>query len=276
VVAERTPFTRWREQHTAVDRYENHVARGIIEGARIVNAFGEIDALAGTTNHIIWPLQADPTLNIPSPAGEQIEFVSTSAQDAAGGTGITTVQMHYLDGNLDPANEEIPLNGLTPVRSQATDVRFIQCLHMDGYGGTRTAEGNISAYEIGDATNIYSYIAAGSKRCSSSARRVPRGKILFVKALWGGVSSGTAAARGTIRLVTTYLEGHDYTEDGITMPQAGISLQDASVTLTLDQPLPVPPGVVVAMETTVDKDATVNGGWAGWWENAPPVQAPIS
>jgi hypothetical protein len=134
---------------------------------------------------------------------------------------------------------------------------------MDGYGSLQQAAGIITAANGG---TTYSLIALGEKRCSSSARRVPRGQTLYLHALWGGSASGTAAASTTIRLVATYLAEHDYTEDGIGMPYASISVQDSSEALTLLSLFPIPEGTVVALEASSDKGATISGGFAGYLE----------
>jgi hypothetical protein len=240
------------------------VARGNVPGASILGSYGELTTAGAVDHHLIWPNPGSPDIPVPPSSGVQMSIVSTSVNDTAGGTGTRTVHIHYLDGNLDPQNEEITLNGTTPVLTVATDVRFIQCMHMDTYGTLQEAAGTITASNGGIT---YSLIAQGDRRCSSSARRIPRGKMLYIHALWGGSSSGTAAASSTVRLVITYLEGHDYTEDGIGMPYASISVQDGSEALTLLSLFPVPEGSIVALEVTSDKAATISGGFAGYLEN---------
>lgn len=244
--------------------YMVEVARGNVPGAEPFGAFGELTTAGAVTNHLIWPVAGTPALNVPPDPGVQMTIVSTSAQDGVGGTGIRSIHIHYLDGNLDDQNEEVILNGTTPVTTVATDIRFVQCAHLETYGSGKAAAGNIT---ISSGGITYSYIATGSVRCSSSARRVPRGKTAFVHALWAGSASGTAAAASTIRIGSSFIANHDYTEDGIIIPYASISVQDGSEALTLMEVIPFPEGTVIGMTTTTDKAATISGGWAGWIED---------
>lgn len=243
------------------------IGRMHVPGAQPFSSFGQLIAGAGVTDHLLWPSAGGVNLTVPPSPGIQVTLVSTDAQDDKdGGTGIRSVHMHYLDGNLNSQSEEIELEGLTPVTSIAEDVRFVQCLHVETYGSQKKAAGNITV-KNGAGSETYSIIAAGRRRCESSARRVPANKLLVITGLYGGIGSGTAATKGTISLSMTYIEGHDYTEQSILIPQAAITLQDSSVTMSMPMPFPVPAGVVVGMEATTDKGATINGGFFGWIED---------
>lgn len=247
------------------DIYAAQVARGNVTGANSVNSFGELKITGSVTDHVIHPSIIGNTINVPPEAGLQLSFQSTSSNDTSGGTGINSIHIHYLDGNLDQQEEILTLNGTTGVNTVATDIRFVQCIHIQTVGSNGSAAGDITGTNGG---LIYTAIVQGKRRCSSSARRVPNGKRLMVKNLYAGSASATADTRTTIRFVTTYIEGHDFTEDGILFPQAGISLQNSSEALVLDKPFMIPSGVIVALETTANKAATINGGFIGYFENA--------
>lgn len=229
------------------------------------NSYGELDTVGAVTNHLIWPLTGTPDLAVPDVAGVQIAVASDDIADDSTGTGVQTLHMHYLDINLDEQSEEIILNGTSSVNSVATDIRFIQCMHIGDVGTGRKAAGNISATNGGVT---YSYIKAGDRRCTSSARRVPAGKVLKVSQIYAGSASGTADAVATVKMVLTAIGVHDFTEDGITIPQAGISVQDGSESLNLKPPVEVPAGVVVAFEATTDKASTVTAGFLGYLVDA--------
>lgn len=241
--------------------YQLAVSRGVVTGAEVFGAYGKLVTSGAVTHQLIWP---DGTFNVPSSSGVQMTLVSTSAQDGVAGTGIRSVHMHYLDANLIPQSETITLNGLTPVTSVATNVRFIQCLHLATYGSGKAAAGTITATNAG---LIYSQISTGALRCSSSARMVPSGKRLIVSGLSGGSSSGTAAASSTVSICSTILDTHDYTADAILIQYATAAVQDNNTTLSLNPPLSFPQGVVVAMTASTDKAATIVGSWFGWLEN---------
>jgi len=245
--------------------YMVEVARGNVPGASLLNAYGELTTGGAVSNALIWPIPGTTDVPVPAAAGVQMSVSSSSANDTAAGTGIRTLDIHYLDGNLDEQVELVTMNGTTPVLTVATDIRFVQCIHMVTFGSGRAAEGNISVTNGGVT---YSYIQAGRRRCSSSARMIPRGKVGFVHAIWGGSASGTAATSSTIRMSSTAITGQSFSDTGLLFPHASISVQDSSQAVTLFEVFPVPAGDILAMQVSADKGATISGGWAGWIENA--------
>lgn len=239
------------------------VGRGEIEWAEPFSSYGRLVVTTAVTNRIIWP---DGVYNIPAPTGVQMTIVSTSASDGVGGTGIRTVDLHYLDANLNPMVETIALNGLTPVLTVATNIRFIQCVHILTAGSLKSAAGLIT---VSNAGITYAQIEVGARRCASSARMVPAGKKLFIAGVVGGAISGTASAGVEIKISSTYFQGHDLTSQLIFQPFGSIALQDTSLTFIFPMPAGAfPAGTIVAMETTTDKGATITGDWFGWLENA--------
>ena len=241
------------------------IARGNVPGATSFYGYGQHTTTTALTNHVIWP---DGIFNLPPTAGVQISVVSTSAADDGNpvGTGVRTMDIHYLDANLNPLVETITLNGITPVLTVATNIRFIQCMHILSVGSAKSAVGIITATS---SAVIYAQIDALSRRCASTARMVPIGKKLFVAGATGGSISGTAASGAIIKISSSYFEGHDFTQYGMYIPFGSISSQDMSVAYSFPIPAgPFPAGSVVLMEVTVDKAATITGNWYGWLENA--------
>lgn len=245
--------------------FYEQIARGKIAGFEPIGAYGRYTATGAVTNHVIWP---DGAYHLPPSAGVQMSIVSTSANDdgSPAGTGVNTMDIHYLDHTLTSRVETIILNGLTPVLTVATNIRFIQCMHILSAGTVKSAAGIITASNGG---NVYAQIDAGGRRCSSSARMVPNGKKLFVSGVVGSSISGTAAAGAQIKISSTFFDGHDLTAAEIFMPFGSIGVQDTAVPYTFPIPVgPFPAGTVVLMETTVDKAAIITGDWFGWLENA--------
>ena len=238
------------------------IARGNVTGSRPFSAYGERVVGAGEVNRVVWP---NGVFTIPDIAGVQMTVVSTSADDDEAGTNARVVEIHYLDINLNEQEEHVTLQGLTPVVTAATDIRFINCMHVHEWGTDPSAAGDITAY-VGATT--YSQIAAGDTRCSSSARMVPKGKRLFVAGMVAGATSGTAAAKVKVRIASSAFEEHNYTYPLTLIPGGAVGLQDNSVTFNQPIPLPVPAGAVVAMTVTADKAADVTASWFGWIEDA--------
>jgi len=195
-----------------------------------------------------------------------MSVVSTSANDSAAGTNVRVIEIHYLDANLVQQSEFLTMNGLTPVLTTATNIRFIECMHIHVAGGATTAfaAGTISASNGG---TTYSQIAAGDTRCTSSARMVPAGKKAFVAGASASATSGTSAAKVRVRIVASELDTHQYLDPLILIPFGSIGVQDGSEALDFPLPIPFSAGTVIAMTATTDKDAAVNGDWFGWFED---------
>jgi hypothetical protein len=243
--------------------YLINVARGFVPNAQPFNGYGQITtAGAVTTPSVLWP---DGTYVFPPSSGLQMSIVSTSANDTAGGTGVQSVHIHYLDSNLAVQSEIVTLNGLTPVLTVATNIRFIQCMHINTIGSGKVAAGNIIASNSGQN---YSQIDAGYLRCSSSVRMVPAGQRLFVTSMYGGSTSGTASASAIISIASPSFEGHDFTNQSIFIPFANAAFQDGSAGLTIPAPMEFTAGQAVGLTFTIDKAGTVVGSWFGWLENA--------
>ena len=242
-----------------MDRFsiDEAVARGAIPGAESFSGFGERTTTGAETDFVVWPNGA---FSIPAEGGVQMALASTSADDAAAGTGIQAVEIDYLDGRRDPQTEVVELDGITPVNTAATDISFIQCMHLSTAGSGLKAAGDISATNGG---TTYSLIQTGKVRCSSSMRMVPRGKRLFLTGTVGSSISGTSAARTQLYLVASMIHGQKFTYPLVLFPFAAIGVQDTAIPAVFSGMPPIPSGVVVGITHTSDKAATVSGTWFG-------------
>lgn len=243
------------------NEYAVNISRGRVTGSRPVSGYG-LKTTAGADSGVLWPNGA---FAFPASAGVQMSLVSTSANDTAAGTGVRTVRLVYLDANLAEQTEDVTLNGLVPVLTAATNIRFINCMFGLTFGSGAAAAGNITASNGG---NTYSYIATAGQRCTSSVRMVPAGKRMIVDAMYAGSSSGAGAASAIITAASPNFEGVDYTTSNIFMPMASASFQDGSGGLTFPCPFAFTAGQSFGFTFTVDKAATVVGAWFGWLENA--------
>lgn len=249
------------DQYVISTSYEMAVARGDIPGARPFGGFGE-RTTAGAETNVLW---ANGAYAFPAAAGVQMSVVSTSVNDASAGTGLRTIDIHYLDANLAEQVETVTLNGTTPVLTVATNIRFINEIHALTCGSGKVAAGNISASNAGQA---YGYVAAGGVRDTSSVRMVPAGKRLLVHTLFGGSISGTAAAKTTLHLATPNFGGHDFITYAVFIPLASGAFQDSSAGISIPTPLAFTAGQAVGMTFTCDKAAEIVGSWFGLLENA--------
>lgn len=240
------------------------VHRASLISSERFDSYGELTTSAGVVNHLVWPDGA--TLNVPDSAGVQMTIVSTHASDDKdAGTGARTIEIHYLDAALAEQTEIVELEGLTPVLTDATNIRFINGMHLVTYGSGKQSAGVITAK---NNSIIYGYIAVSKFRSSSSARMVPAGKVLVIESMTAGAISGTAAAQATIRFFTTKLDEYDHTDDGIMVPYIPVSVQDTSAPLNGLPPIEVEAGVICGFQCDVDKAATITAGFFGWLEVA--------
>lgn len=242
--------------------YGIKVARGVISGAYPFGGYGEAIASGAVTDNVLW---ANGTFVAPSAAGVQLSIVSTSASDAAAGTGIRSVEIDYLDASLVPMSEILILNGVTPVLTVATNIRFINNLRMQTFGSGKKAAGTITASNAG---TVHEQINLGKITASNSARMVPAGKKLFIDSLFAGATSGSAAAKVIVQIAATKFGDTDYTSSSVFIPYAAAGYQDNSAGLMVSCPLVFDAGTIVAMIYSTDKAATINGSWFGWLENA--------
>lgn len=243
------------------------VARGQLGGMEPFGGVGKLVAQDAINKKIIWP---NGDFNIPVQAtGETISFVSSSAQDAAAGTGVKTIRVQYLDTDLVPQTVDIALAGTTPVTGQLSGVRFIQDMHALSVGDDKWAAGDIEAYRAADSAVVFSVIPAEGTTCASSARMVPKGKQALMLGAAVSSSSGLLGADVLIDIVATGISGEVYTEDGIWFEYGSIGVQDTTIGYNFPVPLVFPEGTIIALRATKGAtDATIIGDWFGWIEDA--------
>lgn len=163
----------------------------ILSGGMGLTGFGLRNSIS-ISGDDVWPGTAI-TIPIPADAGEQMSLVSTSAADATGGTGALSIEVHYLDDKGNPKSEQVLMNGVTPVNTVATNIRFVQEIHTLTAGSNLLAVGTITIFKTGFPATVYNLILPGTNMSLSTARMVPAGKVLL---LLNFQSSSGAAAGG--------------------------------------------------------------------------------
>lgn len=237
--------------------------KGVVSGLEPVFAFGELQTGGAAVNILLWPVTGITAVPVHA-SGVQMSLVSGNAADAAAGTGIRKVTIVYLDGNLDQQTEEVTLNGTSAVTTVATDIRFIQCTFGSELGSGGRAAGAIT---ISNGGTTYSYVAATARRCSSSARMVPRRKRLVVKTLSAGAIAAAAEAKGLIRFSTSKVYNSSFASSGLLFPIKSFGVQD-STACVLDFDYVAGEGEIVAFEASAAADVLLVGSWSGWFEDA--------
>jgi len=153
------------------------VARGNISGIRMFSIPGRKDGLSSALLDDL--TQIPGTIVVPEPGGIQLQVLSSSAADTSAGTGVQTLDIHYLDTNGDEQEETVIMNGVTPVNTVATNIDFVQWIHTKTVGSGGVAAGNVSLEDTGGAVT-YEYMAAGGNQSLSAKYKVPNAKTGYV------------------------------------------------------------------------------------------------
>ncbi len=155
----------------------------------------------------IW-MGAAATIPIPpQPGGQQMQVVSSSASDTAAGTGTRTLMIHYLDSSGNDQTETITMNGVTPVLTVATNIRFVNELHSLTVGSTNAAVGTITITPVGVPATVYSQLDPNFNVDLSSIFMVPAGKIFIIESVSASGGAAVAGKSADIRIRSTSDEG---------------------------------------------------------------------
>lgn len=214
------------------------------------------DLWQGPTARYVFPL-----------APQQMQIVSSSANDTAAGTGVQSVMIYYLDGNYNEQTEIVATNGLTPVLTVATDILRINGMHATKVGTVGGAAiGNISLTNTA-GTITYGYITATNNSSRSGIYTVPNGYTGYIShwQLSSGTGSGSHFCQ--ISMQATCLNGELFPGVFLTQDEQG-SLNNGNA-VTLPIPIPVPATADVrlsAISDTGSASATVMGAIMGWFQ----------
>lgn len=240
------PERLWRTNNAA------DIARGNVPGSTSFTSFGE-KVVTGSGTSIIWQTGMPTTLTVPDSI--QLTIVSDSASD----TG--DIVLRYLDGNLIERYETVTLNGTTSVTTTATDIRAIN----NAYSKFGPVNGTITMTSGG---TTYGRMSAGDIQFHTSMIRVPANKRLMLTGLYAGSASGSSDSKVVVSLVTSFINGDSFAEDGYLHPLAAVALQDNSSTFPNFGPFPISGGEWVGFRAKWDKAADITAGFFGYLENA--------
>ena len=211
----------------------------------------------------------DSSVSIPPSSGEQMEVVCSDADDITGGVGVREVEIHYLDGDGNPASETISTNGLTPVDTVATDMRYIQDIHTHKVGSNGVSVGNISIRSKNEAGNpVYNMILAGGNMSLTINKMVPAGWTLYITH-WDASAGGKQPV--TVRLRSTDHHGEllfgDAENEPVFLFKDTVNLENSSFVRrwTEDEWFPIPELSIVKISVWCPDQAgaDVSAGWTG-------------
>lgn len=213
----------------------------------------KVDLWEGPTTTYVFPT-----------AAVQMTVVSSSANDAAAGTGVRQVLIHYLDASYAVQSETVTLNGTTPVNTVATDILRINGVHAVSVGSGGVAAGNLS---VANGGITYGYIKAGDNTARQAIFTIPAGKTGYISH-WqtsSGAASGQPFCQTTL-LATT----HDgIMHSGVFLVQDEQGTQNGGITINFPTPIPVPAQTDIKLRV-ISNSATANavalGTIMGWFE----------
>lgn len=169
--------------------YSYAASIGAVPGASRVAMLGNNPAIdTATQPEDVWSGAELGVLNgidhrlIPRPttAAVSMEVVSSSANDAAAGSGARTVTIGYLDAAYAAQSVTLTLNGLTPVALPVPVMRVnsLRVATSGTFGGSNA--GNISVRFAGGLGATYAYLRIGNGLSRTSLYTVPAGQTLDI------------------------------------------------------------------------------------------------
>jgi len=179
------------------------IALGWTGGHSTVTSFGRnTDVDAATTPEDIW---AGGGLYTGFPSGalstaEPLSIVSSSAADAAAGTGMRTLYIEGLDATGRVQIEVVTLNGVTPVVTTTTWYRAFRASGISG-GSGQTNAGTVTIKHATTTANVFVVITPGTAQSHSAVYTVPFGqKGLVTSTLYACSNAATSAQEATVAL----------------------------------------------------------------------------
>lgn len=172
------------------------MAEGKLGGYATVNKFGR-NPDVDTSAEDIWGGDGFYT-GFPDTALERLSIVSTSAADAAAGTGLRTLRVVGLDTNYNIQQEDVTLNGLTPVLTTGFYRRAHTAFGLTaGSGGVN--DGTITFSGAVTAANVFLVMIAGTNQTNNSGYTVPAGKTAYLREISSQIfGSNTASINASL------------------------------------------------------------------------------
>lgn len=250
--------------------YTDNIAAGPVE---YFSAYGSRSSVSTAVNgDDIWVGTATTLPIPPQPGGQQMTVVSTSVNDAALGTGLQNVEIHYVNSAGLEISETIPLNGINPVNTAATNIRFVNEFYGKSVGTGGAAAGTITIYALGAPATVYSQINPGHFKAANTAKMVPANKVCLIESF---AVSGGAAAGGKSAMVNLRATAHH----GLLLPvspnpvfqgEDSAVVFNSGIFIKYDTPILIPAFAVIKCTSfATAAGADVTASWHGKLVQAP-------
>lgn len=170
------------------------VAKGSIVGHRTHTVVGRRTDVT-TAEHDVWSggeSAGTATRALPSTAGP-MTLVSSSTDDASGGTGALSVEVDYLDADYQEQTKVVSMDGTTPVVTAETGLRVQRArVKESGAGGV-----NAGAISVSIGGELQAHIPASIGESPQALWTVPVGYQALLLREW---VESAAAATGRLYL----------------------------------------------------------------------------
>jgi hypothetical protein len=174
---------KWRGNPAQV----RHIMGNRTQGWSSVSLLGDVCNYLDTSQQ---------SMNTPT-TGQTLYLVSTSASDAAAGTGARTVKTWYLDASGVEQTRTDTLNGTTPV-SLGSGYSAIQVMEAVTVGSGGVAAGNVSITSTNGAATVattFEQIQTNGNHSLSARWKVPAGCTAFLYDWFAGAVGNTMDSR---------------------------------------------------------------------------------
>ena len=193
------------------------VPMGSVPGVTSVNKFGRApDGVQTTLTHIWDRADATPTQQIwVAPTQARVHaIVSTSANDADGGTGANSIKIFGLTSwDAKEVSEDITMNGTTSVNTVNSYV-IIHRMRVTDFGSAGPNVGVITATAATDAT-VTAQINAGEGQTQMAIYGIPSVQTAYMTQYYGSVHEGGLGSNTYVADILLFVNPIPDTQAGI-------------------------------------------------------------
>ena len=160
------------------------ISEGLLHGYSITLKFGRNPSIStGTVPEDVWNGGGVYT-GFPA-VSEKVEVLSSDAADDLTLTGCEKLKIFGLDASGNEQNEEITMDGVTPVDSVGTYSRVNRAYCTQSANGANTAFniGTITVRHTTTTANVFMVISIGSGQSQLAYYTVPAGRQAFIRGI---------------------------------------------------------------------------------------------